>query len=245
MQNKLFMNFQYGVIPKKPMQDTLLSIQSKAIYAYLCSYAGSSMSSYPSRELMQTQLGVSKDTLGKYLKELREAGYITIDKHRNDGKFSNNIYSLNAERLPCPKSSDTVKPDTISSDTINLVSTSNNNTINNNTINKYKNIYDHYIKSELIKHTKYVPAMTKAIKKAEKELGLDAEHMKRMIDRHKEKVEATKNDGQYKTKPRGIKEFFGQKKYGSTDLICADYHDDVWEGIKQSGNASSGKVADF
>jgi hypothetical protein len=98
--------------------------------------------------------------------------------------------------------------------------------------NKYKDIFDYYLTLNLIKHKSYTEEMTKSIKHAEKVLSIDTEHMKRMLKRHEEKVIKSKNS-QYKTKPRELSVFFGQKKSNSTVLICSDYLDEYYEDEKQ------------
>jgi hypothetical protein len=75
--------------------------------------------------------------------------------------------------------------------------------------------------------------MKKAIDKSIKELGLDLEYFKRIIDRHSEKVQQTKNEGKYATKKRTLAELFGQKKHNAVSLICTDYLDEVWETKEQ------------
>lgn len=93
-----------------------------------------------------------------------------------------------------------------------------------------KDIYAYYLtKKNLIKHKRINDDMIKAINKACKELGLDAEYCKRIIDRHSEKVEATKNNGKYKVKKRELAVLFGQKKSNSVVLICSDYLDENYE----------------
>ena len=93
----------------------------------------------------------------------------------------------------------------------------------------YKSVYDYYLTLDLIKHTKYTKEMTKSIKHAKDNLSIDEKEMERMLKRHEEKVIATKSKGQYKTKKRPLQEFFGQKKSGSTCLICSDYLDENLE----------------
>ena len=116
----------YGLIPKSIMRNKDISIQAKAIYSYLASFAGTTGKAFPSVNLMLGELGISKDTFYKYRNELEELGVITIVKERTEGQFTKNVYHLhNTRKPPCPKSSDTVNSDTVSSDTIN------NNLINN------------------------------------------------------------------------------------------------------------------
>lgn len=102
----------YGLIPKRIMRDRNLSLQAKAIYSYLASFAGNTGMSFPSTKLMAGELGISKDTLFKYLKELRESNAISVKRERGrDGTFERNIYYLNnSVNSPCPKSPDMVKP---------------------------------------------------------------------------------------------------------------------------------------
>ena len=132
----------YGLIPKRIMRDKNLTIQAKAIYSYLASFAGNTGRAFPSVSLMLGELGISRDTFYRYRNELEEAGAIEVVKERTEGQFARNIYFLhNAINPPCPKSSytvnsTTVKPDTVSSYTVNQDTISNNlksnNSISNN-----------------------------------------------------------------------------------------------------------------
>ena len=54
--------------------------------------------------------------------------------------------------------------------------------------NKYNVLFDFYIEADLIHHKTLTPAIKKAIDIAEKELMLDVEQMKRIINRHKKKT---------------------------------------------------------
>lgn len=84
----------YGIIPKLVMRDVELSSESKAIYAYICSYAGSGCTAFPSIELMSHDLNMSKKRLLKYRKELIDRGYIKIHKQRNANRMANNVYEI-------------------------------------------------------------------------------------------------------------------------------------------------------
>lgn len=81
----------YGIIAKKVMRDRNLNVVSKAIYAYICSYAGKGKDAFPSQKLLCEDLGISKNTLGKYIKELKDGGYITAVQHKEKGKFTRNL----------------------------------------------------------------------------------------------------------------------------------------------------------
>lgn len=99
------------------------------------------------------------------------------------------------------------------------------------TIVVYQEIFDYYLSLDLINHKKLTNDMKKGIDKAIKELSLDIEEMKRMLKRHSDKVRETKN-GDYPIKVRSLSEFYGQKKFGGTSLICSDYLDDRYDNYK-------------
>lgn len=134
--NKLYFQSNYGILPKNVMKDKDLSIGAKGLFAYLCAYAGSENHSFPNRDLIIYELSISKDTFTKYMKELKEIGYITVEQHKNKGKFDNNVYYITPENKiekdnsPRPKFSDTESSDTKKQDI------TNNNITNNNNINK-------------------------------------------------------------------------------------------------------------
>lgn len=98
------------------------------------------------------------------------------------------------------------------------------NKVNKEKKDNYKDIYDYYISLDLIKHRAYTNDIAKAIKKAMKDNKYDVEYMKVLLDRHKQVVEITKNND----KPvaiRGLTQFFGQKAYNATHLICSEYEE--------------------
>lgn len=134
--DKIIQEFGFGIIPKRIMKDTNLNLQAKGIYAYLCSYAGNKETAFPGVDLITHELGISRNTFYKYLKELKDTGYVEVYKERTEnGTFEKNIYKL----LPCPKKPYMVNPDMekpymVNEDTnINSI---NKNNINNNSINK-------------------------------------------------------------------------------------------------------------
>lgn len=98
------MNYQkgFGLIPKEIMQNKNLHVTAKAIYAYLCSFAGNTDIAFPSRTKMCEDLSISNDTLGKYLKQLVKFGYISVIKNKADNKFANNTYRLHKNALISP-----------------------------------------------------------------------------------------------------------------------------------------------
>lgn len=85
----------YGIIHKSVMQDHRISIKAKALYAYLCSYAGNTAVAFPSVALTCRDLGITKTSYYKYREELVKAGHITVERQRGDrDKFKNNIYRI-------------------------------------------------------------------------------------------------------------------------------------------------------
>ena len=84
----------YGIIPKLVMKDKDLTIESKAIYSYLCSYAGNGDTAFPSVSLMCSDLGISETRYLKHRKTLLDKGYITVKRERKDRKWSNNVYTI-------------------------------------------------------------------------------------------------------------------------------------------------------
>ena len=84
----------FGTVPKLVMTDRNISVQAKAIYSYLCSFSGAGESCFPGKDRMSADLGISKDTLTKYIKQLVSAGYISVEQKKVGGKFSHNVYVI-------------------------------------------------------------------------------------------------------------------------------------------------------
>lgn len=103
----------YGLIATKVMRDRKLPKQSKLIYAYICSFAGSDKdgdrTAFPSVSLQCDELGMNEDTYYKWRKPLVDAGYLSIEKRRNGAsKFERNLYFI--EAVPMPKKIDDTEP---------------------------------------------------------------------------------------------------------------------------------------
>lgn len=129
----------FGIIAKLVMQDRNLSLGAKGVYAYFCSYAGAGNICFPSRKKMCYDLGISQDTLGKYLKELIKSNYVSCEQIKENGKFSHNVYTINTQiplpKLPLPKISVSENFGTENLDT------KNNNYKNNNYYNNNNNTH--------------------------------------------------------------------------------------------------------
>lgn len=85
----------YGYIPKLVMKDKDLSAEAKAIYSYLCSYAGKGVRAFPSVSLMCSDLNMGENRFYKHRKQLIDKGYITIKRKKlDDGTWENNVYTI-------------------------------------------------------------------------------------------------------------------------------------------------------
>lgn len=121
----------YGLIAQKVMRDTNLSVKSKAIYAYLSSFAGSGLerAAFPGVSLMMKELGIaSRGTFYKYRNELIESGYVSVEQQKNEkGRYAKCIYYIESIQKqesqvidPCTKNQTTVKKTTKKSTTNNI-----------------------------------------------------------------------------------------------------------------------------
>lgn len=143
----------YGYIPKAVMKSKNISIKAKAVYAYICCYAGKEGKAFPGRELMCYDLQIAQDSLNKYIKELVNNGFIFKQHQRTEGnKFDNNIYTINYNvdfKEPLPKNvvMENDKNDKNPSHENSVMEVSDNNNIvngklasnNNNTNNNSNN----------------------------------------------------------------------------------------------------------
>lgn len=124
----------YGFVPKMMMRDKRLSVEAKAIYSYLSSFAGAGMTAFPSVELMLSELNISEDRFYKHRKILIELGYVSIEQKKGKGKFAKNIYVINT-CAPHPHFTGTEKPSTENACTGNKGANSNSLNINTSTTN--------------------------------------------------------------------------------------------------------------
>ena len=69
--DRIVYNTGFGIIPKSLMQNPNLSIEAKGIFCYLTTYANTDMIAFPSRDLICTHLGISKNRYTKYMGELK------------------------------------------------------------------------------------------------------------------------------------------------------------------------------
>lgn len=85
----------YGIIAKIPMLDPKISPQAKAIYAYICSFAGRGDTAFPKITTMCEHLGMSKKTFLKHKQQLINRGYLDQYQEKSgNGKFKHNVYRI-------------------------------------------------------------------------------------------------------------------------------------------------------
>ena len=140
-ENSIYKN-GYGIVSKLVMRDKNLSPEAKAIYAYICSFAGSGTTAFPSAELMMIELKMSDRRFYKFRKELIDKGYITILKQRNGNRRERNIYRVESEVVPKKneyRQNESVQNESVQNESVQNESVQNaggnNNSINNNSIN--------------------------------------------------------------------------------------------------------------
>lgn len=110
-------DYGYGIVAKMVMCDSSISIGAKALYSYICTFAGAEKKAWPGRAKICSDLGISKDSFSKYLNELKTHNYIVVRNRKNEkGQFLGNIYIIVTQledpqnKKPCPKISDMDKP---------------------------------------------------------------------------------------------------------------------------------------
>ena len=147
IQSTSILSEGYGLIPKKITRDKSLTMESKAIYGYLASFAGTCGQCYPSKSLMISELGTTERRFNKNIKLLKEHGYIKVHKRRKGNRNDSNLYELLMDIRDieiAKKEFDTSQNDSGQFDSGQFDSGQNdppnNNSINNNSINNSKYI---------------------------------------------------------------------------------------------------------
>lgn len=84
----------YGLVFKRVMKDTTISIEAKALYSYLSSYAGVDETAFPSVDLIKHELAIGKQRYQRARKELETAGYLQVDRKQNGNIYGSNLYTI-------------------------------------------------------------------------------------------------------------------------------------------------------
>lgn len=133
----------WGLVRQDIMRDSSLSVESKAIYAYLCSIAGTGGVCYPSVDTMMRDLDVSRGRLVKHMRALVAAGVIEKTRERNGNLLGKNVYKIvSAKEISKGIRSDNSRPPQIRSIETRQVESRplENSAINNNKANKNNKI---------------------------------------------------------------------------------------------------------
>jgi len=120
----------FGTVEKWVLTDPKISISAKGLYALLCAFAGDKGQAFPGTDLLSHQLNISKPTLQKVIKELKESNVISVDQVRSGGRFGRNVYSLLPKGYTAVKNFDDGKTDDSITDD-NKLNTNNNSDKNN------------------------------------------------------------------------------------------------------------------
>lgn len=174
--------------------------------------------------------GSHKSQLKKEVDKLIEYNVINV---RKEATFNSaRVLSLNKDysKWQCLQ---VVNSSTVSESTTSTVSESTYSGVSESTYQErkvkdntkekdFKSVFDYYLELNLIKHRAYTKDMQKAITKACKDNKYDIEFCKILLDRHKKVIDLTKNKD-FSVKVRSFSEFFGQKVFNATHLICAEY----------------------
>ena len=223
----------YGTIAKLAMQDTNLDIIAKAIYAYFCSFAGGGDCCFPSRSKICHDLKITSNTFTKYLRQLVTNGYISVEQIKDKGKFSHNVYTLNAIVSPCIKSRYTVKTDTENTVygemTTNNNSSNNNSSFNNNSSNKGRtpnDMFETFWKAYPRKVNKQ--AAQKAFNKLKPSEDLFKAIMAG-LENHKKSKQWTRDDGQYI--PHASTWLNGKRWEDELESAAPQQQQPEWDGV--------------
>lgn len=84
----------YGLVYSEIMRSKHLTSEAKAIYAYLCTFAGAGETCYPSVGLMCDELQMSPDRFYRHLRPLLSAGVVKKTQERNGNRWGRTIYTL-------------------------------------------------------------------------------------------------------------------------------------------------------
>nr|DAM00103.1 MAG TPA: hypothetical protein [Caudoviricetes sp.] len=194
----------FGLIPKLIARDKDLSIEAKAIYAYLAAFAGNNSEAFPGIELICEELNISDRRFFKHRKILLEKGYIRVRRERLESGFSKNYYEI-VQQIPQETDPSVhrqfvsrqivsgrivcVRNDGTNNNSLNINSL-NNNSINNNKMPgkpadaslPYQAIVQHLNKMAGTNY-RHTTKKTQQLIKARFKEGFTAEDFKTVIDK--------------------------------------------------------------
>jgi DNA-binding MarR family transcriptional regulator len=86
----------FAAFPYLVMKDSQLSVGTRLTYAFLLMYAWQEGSCFAGQEKMAEEMGISRAQLQRNLYELRDAGYIKVE--RSDKRYNNTYVILDQKR---------------------------------------------------------------------------------------------------------------------------------------------------
>ncbi|MDW4106528.1 conserved phage C-terminal domain-containing protein [Staphylococcus saprophyticus] len=184
----------YGLVFKRVMKDTNISIEAKALYSYLSAYAGADESAFPSVDLIKYELNIGKHRFLRAKNELINYGYLNVSRKQSNNIYGSNLYTLfhnprqvddrPVDHRPVDDRPVDSQPNTINSSTINNI-TNNSNTINNTsgdpTTYPYESIIE-YLNQNTGKQYKSTTRKTKDLIKARFNEGFNEQEFLTVIN---------------------------------------------------------------
>ena len=194
----------YGLVFKRVMKDRNISIEAKALYSYLSSYAGADESAFPSVELIKHELNIGKQRYQRARRELENAGYLQVDRKQNGNIYGSNLYTLfhnprqvdirPVDSQPVEIQSVDSQPTTNNSITNNSI-TSNSKTINNSATDVTRERFEEWWKlyDKKLDKKKAFSLFKSALKKHEFETIMNGtrEYLKTITDKQYQKYPKT------------------------------------------------------
>lgn len=133
-------NITFGHIKQSVMRNNQLSIEAKAIYSYLASFADKDTGEcFPSLDTILSELNISKNRFYKYIKELEDAGIIERQQRKNTSTLYRIINHVIVKSQEITEESTIPQ---IEAGSILQIEAHNNNTTHNNNTNITKDTKD-------------------------------------------------------------------------------------------------------
>lgn len=214
----------YGLVFKRVMKDRNISIEAKALYSYLSSYAGADESAFPSVDLIKHELGIGKHRFLRAKNELIDNGYLTVDRKQTKNIYGSNLYTLfhsprqvdgrPVDDRPAYDRPVDSQPTTNNSITNNSI-TSNSKTINNSATDVTRERFEEWWKlyDKKLDKKKAFSLFKSALKKHEFDTIMNGtrEYLKTITDKQYQKYpktflsqESYLNDFQQELQPSGM-----------------------------------------
>jgi biotin operon repressor len=238
--------FVGAYIPNALLRHKEVSAGAKLTWARLAQYAGKNGKAWPKLETLADDLGVSKPTVIKYIKELVSAGFIAVDNPKGADRLahkSNRYYflwhpifedELNTEDDFASDSKQGFTPGCKPGFTPKERESYERESYEN----KYMDVFNHWnSKKGVIHHKKLTDDMKKAIKGALKKPGIDIETIKLAIDR----LSLAVNDKKYFYEHKWALDKFLKQSNGFRNWLDEGQY---WENYK-TGTKNDDDFLDF